>query len=198
MTSLTPETRQQAHTVLVSKGGRDVAGRQAAGIHLRRQILEHLRIALQQVKQFRAKGLLRIPNLRHIDLQPPFGRVQLTRFIPAPIAIAFTALVALAADKISLLGFQAFLHHKRGRQTHQLAQRLGPVVHRTHALKKRLNLFAKSIARLYFPHDSVNSFLPRAGSKGLLNSFGRYFTLFLFAENLGHYHFPIFPSFLAQ
>ena len=62
------------------------------------------------------------------------------------------------------------------------------MVRRSQVLKKRPNLFAKPIARLYVLHDSVNSFLPRAGSKGFDRFLlGRYFTLFLFAENLGHY-----------
>ena len=56
-------TGQQAHAVVVSESRFDVAGRQSAGIHLSRQILEHLRIAFQQFEQFRVKRLLRIADL---------------------------------------------------------------------------------------------------------------------------------------
>ena len=70
----------------------------------------------------------------------------------------------------------------------RLQQVVRSVVGRSHVLKKGLNLFAQSIARLYLAHDSVISFLPNVGAKGFLeNSFGRYFTRSLFAENLGHY-----------
>ena len=51
-----------------------------------------------------------------------------------------------------------------------------------------LNLFANSIARLDFAHDSVSSFLPSMGAKGFCgNSFGRYFTLSHFLEIVGNH-----------
>ena len=95
--------------------------------------------------------------------EPSLGSVQFARFVAAAIAAALTA---FAVDKIRLLRFQALLYHESGGHTDELTERLGAVVRRSHVLKKRLNLFAKSIARLYVLHDSVNSFLPRAGSKG--------------------------------
>ena len=142
-------------------------------------------IAFQQFKQFRVKKLLGIADLGQSHREPSLGTVQFARFVSTAIAVALTAFIALAADNIRLLRLQAFLHHEGGGHTHELTERCGSMVRRSHILKKRPNLFAKPISRLYVLHDSVNSFLPRAGSKGFDRFLlGRDFTLFLFAENL--------------
>ena len=136
MTSLTP-VRDSRHTPLSSvKAASMSRGRQAPGIHLHGQLLEHLRIALEQLEQLRAERLRGVSDLGQFHLEAPLGGVHMPRFIPAAVAVARTALVVRTADEIRLLGLQAFLHHQGGGQTHQLAEGLRSVVRRSHVLKK--------------------------------------------------------------
>ena len=79
--------------MFVGEGGLDVAGRQASGIHLRGQLLEHLRIALEQFEQLRVKGLPGLADLGQIHPESSLRSVQMTRFIPVAVAVALTALV---------------------------------------------------------------------------------------------------------
>ncbi|SRR6266487_2010163 len=77
----------------------------------------------QEVVEPRAIRRPRLADLRHLNHQPPLGRLKAPRDIAVPLPATRYSLVALPTHEVGLLLLERLLDHPRRPQADQLAQR---------------------------------------------------------------------------
>jgi hypothetical protein len=98
----------------VAEGVLHVPGGQPPRIHLADQPLQHLGVAVQKAHQARPERLTNTTDLRDCDTNRALRGAHPARLIPVtPADLTFPAafIAASAAQEITLLTFDEFLHH---------------------------------------------------------------------------------------
>jgi hypothetical protein len=105
----------------LGKGRLDVAGGEAPGVHLHRQLLKHFRVFAQEGQQTGAVGLLTAADLGRRHFEAPLGCLQDRGLVAVAIALPgrLPPLVAAPTDKIGLLLLEGFLEDQAGGETDQ-------------------------------------------------------------------------------
>jgi hypothetical protein len=99
-----------------------IPGRQPAGVHLGDQPVEHLAVAVQKAHQRRAERFTAATHLRHRHLDGTLRGASPSRLVAVTrphLTLAPALIPAPAAQIVSLLGLQQFLHDQPGHRLHQ-------------------------------------------------------------------------------
>jgi hypothetical protein len=111
-----------------------VPGRQAAGVHLVDQGLEHLTVAVQKPHQARPERLARATHLRDRHVDEALRGAQPAPLVPVarPDLVALPAAVAATAtQEVGLLALEQLLHHQPGHRLHQRRDDVRLTIHTT-------------------------------------------------------------------
>ena len=142
----------------IPEGVLHVPGRQAAGIHLVDQRLQHLTVAVQKPHQRGPERLAGAADLRHRHVDEAFRGAQPAPLIAVPgagLVLAAAVVAAAAAEEVLLLTLQQLLHHLPGHRLHQRGDDVGLAI--SAAGQQPLQLLASDHGRGYPSHRPAPS-----------------------------------------